>query len=483
MKKTGLFIDGEWRRPAGRSEIKVINPATGDTIGKVTCATITDLEDALLAAQRGFDIWRECGTLERSQIIRKAAAYIRGRAESIGHILTLEQGKPLREAIIEAQTSADLLDWFAEEGRRTYGRVIPARRKGVMQAVVREPVGPVAAFSPWNFPLSQTARKIGPALAAGCSIIIKPPEETPGAAAIFADAFAAAGAPVGVLNIVYGNPSEISNYLIPRPIIRKVSFTGSVPVGKKLAALAGQCMKPSTMELGGHAPAIVLKDAHIDDAIDLLAQAKFRNAGQVCVSPTRFLIHKAVYDDFRSGFVEKAKSLRIGDGLDPETEMGPLANERRVTAMETLIADAVKKGGTLETGGKRIGNTGYFFEPSVISGASEEMAAMNEEPFGPVALLKSFDTLDEAIAEANRLPFGLAAYAFGKSSGDLQEIADRLETGMLTINHLGLALPETPFGGVKDSGYGSEGGTEALDAYLTTKFVTEAPSGPERPQS
>jgi len=368
--------------------------------------------------------------------------------------------------------SADVIDWCAEEARRTYGRLIPARVPGVQQLAIKEPVGPVAAFTPWNFPVSQVARKIGAGLAAGCSFVVKAAEDTPASPAEFIRVFADAGVPAGVLNLVYGNPAEISAYLIPHPVIRKVSFTGSVPVGKQLAALAGTHMKRTTMELGGHAPVIVMDDADVKQAAALMVGAKFRNAGQVCVSPTRFYLQERIYDQFLDHFVAGAKAVKVGNGLDPATTMGPLVSERRRLAVEELINDAVQSGAELATGGKRVGNTGNFLEPTVLTGVKPSMRIMNEEPFGPVALMTRFATFEEVIPEVNRLPYGLAGYAFTQSSGRVAALSDAVEVGMLTINHLGLALPETPFGGVKDSGYGSEGGIEAIDAYLNTKYVT-----------
>jgi succinate-semialdehyde dehydrogenase/glutarate-semialdehyde dehydrogenase len=340
--------------------------------------------------------------------------------------------------------------------------------------VIKEPVGPVAAFTPWNFPINQVVRKLSAGLAAGCSIIVKAPEETPASPAELIRAFADAGVPAGVINLVYGVPSEISEYLIPHPIIRKMSFTGSTVVGKQLAAIAGAHMKRVTMELGGHAPAIVFDDADVDVASRMLAGAKYRNAGQVCVSPTRMLVQEKVYQQFVDGFVAHTKTLKVGDGLESGTTMGPLANARRITAMETFIGDATQKGATLRTGGSRIGNKGNFFEPTVLTDVPMEARVMNEEPFGPLAIISPFRGLDDVISEANRLPFGLASYAFTRSAKTANAIAASVEAGMMTINHMGLALPEVPFGGVKDSGYGSEGGSEAIEAYLNTKFVTQA---------
>jgi succinate-semialdehyde dehydrogenase/glutarate-semialdehyde dehydrogenase len=411
---------------------------------------------------------------DRSKIMRKAADLLRQRADAIAPLMTMEQGKPLAEAKGETLAGADVIDWFAEEARRAYGRVIPARAEGIYQLVVKEPVGPVAAFTPWNFPINQVVRKLSAALAAGCSIIVKAPEETPASPAELIRCFADAGVPAGVINLVYGVPAEISEYLIPHPVIRKVSFTGSTAVGKQLAALAGAHMKRVTMELGGHAPSIVFDDADVDLASKLLAANKHRNAGQVCIAPTRFLVQEKVYDDFVDRFTAYAKAVKVGDGLANETRMGPMANPRRIAAMEGFIADAVQKGARLRTGGHRIGNKGNFFEPTVLTDVPKDARVMNEEPFGPLAVIVPFASLDEVVEEANRLPYGLAAYAYTRSARTATAIATSVETGMISINHHGLALPEVPFGGVKDSGYGSEGGSEAIEAYLNTKFVSQA---------
>jgi len=469
-----LFIDGEWTKAAGGRSIPVVNPATGETIGTVAHADKSDLDRALEAADKGFRQWRKVSAFDRSKIMRKAANLLRERAEAIAPLLTMEQGKPLGDSRGEALAGADVIDWFAEEARRAYGRVIPARAEGVYQLVVKEPVGPVAAFTPWNFPINQVVRKLSCALAAGCSIIVKAPEETPAAPAELIRCFADAGVPSGVINLVYGVPAEISEYLIPHPIIRKMSFTGSTAVGKQLAAIAGAHMKRVTMELGGHAPSIVFDDADVDLAARLLATNKLRNAGQVCVSPTRLLVQESVYNDFVGKFTEGVKAARIGDGMESGTQMGPMANERRITAMETFIGDAVQKGAKLNTGGNRIGNKGNFFEPTVLTDVPMDARIMNEEPFGPVAVIAPFKSFDDVVEEANRLPYGLAAYAYTRSAKTAQAVAAAVETGMISINHHGLALPEVPFGGVKDSGYGSEGGSEAIEAYLNTKFVTQA---------
>lgn len=471
--KVQFFIDGVWCDSLSGKTIPIVNPATEEKIGEVASAQREDLELAVAAAERGFRLWRKMSPLDRSAIIRKAADLLRQRADSIAKMMTIEQGKPVAEAKIEILSCADFFDWFAEEGRRTYGRIVPARGEGTYNLVIKEPVGPVAAFTPWNFPMSQAARKIGAALAAGCSVVIKPPEETPGSPAELIRALADAGLPKGVVNMVYGVPSEVSSYLIPHPVIRKISFTGSTPVGKQLASLAGAHMKRITMELGGHAPAIVFNDADVKAAASILAAGKYRNAGQVCIAPTRFLIQDGVYDQFVDEFMVKTKALKMGNGLDEGVTIGPLANERRQVAIGALVDDALKNGAKALTGGKRSQNKGYFFEPTVLVDVPKTARAMNEEPFGPVALMSRFKDFDEAMTEANRLPYGLASYAYTRSVKTATALATGIESGMLSINHQGLALPELPFGGMKDSGYGSEGGLEAVEAYLATKFVSQ----------
>ncbi|MBS9478891.1 NAD-dependent succinate-semialdehyde dehydrogenase [Ancylobacter radicis] len=472
-----LFIDGQWRGGSGHDGAPatqpIINPATEEVIGTLAHASRADLDAALIAAEKGFATWRHTAPHERYKLMRKAAELLRERAEDISRIMTMEQGKPVAEARVETLAAADIIDWFAEEGRRQYGRLIPARAAGIQQIVHREPVGVVAAFTPWNFPINQAVRKVSAALAAGCAVILKGPEETPASCAALVKAYEDAGLPQGVINLVFGVPAEISQYLIPHPIVKKISFTGSTVVGKQLAALAGAHMKRVTMELGGHAPAVVFEDADVEVAVKLLSGAKFRNAGQVCVSPTRFLVHQDIYQRFVDGFTEAVQTVKVGNGLDESVRMGPLANARRVEAMEALTADAVAKGATLRTGGERIGNNGYFFQPTVLTDLSPDARILNEEPFGPVVPVMPFSSMEAVIAEANRLPFGLAAYAYTTSGSRADEFARRVESGMVSINHHGLALPETPFGGMKDSGYGSEGGTEAMEAYVNTKFVTQ----------
>ncbi|SEH21456.1 NAD-dependent succinate-semialdehyde dehydrogenase [Rhizobium sp. NFR12] len=468
-----LFINGEWRDAIAGETIEVTDPATDEVIGKIAHARKADLDLALEAADKGFKIWRDTSPFDRSKMMRKAADLLRERADSIAFMMTREQGKPLAQSKMEIMGAADTIDWFAEEARRTYGQIIPARFSGVNQMTIKLPVGPVAAFTPWNFPINQIVRKLSAAVATGCSIIVKAPEETPASPAELIRAFADAGVPAGVIGLVYGIPSEVSEYLIPHPVIRKISFTGSTPIGKHLASLAGKHMKRATMELGGHAPVLIFNDADLDKAIEVTAMSKFRNAGQVCVAPTRFLIQDGVADKFLEGFVKAAEALKVGNGMDAGTTMGPLANERRIPAMEALIQDAVSSGAELKTGGKRIGNKGNFFEPTVLANVPTSAKIMNDEPFGPIAIVNRFSTYEEAITEANRLPFGLASYAFTGSVKTAHALGREVEAGMLTINHNGLALPEVPFGGVKDSGYGTEGGSEAVAAYLETKYVSQ----------
>lgn len=470
--ETQLLINGEWQAAKSGKTIPVMDPATDEQIGTVAWAEKQDLDLALAAADEAFRKWSRVSAFERGKIMRKAAELLRERADEIAWLMTREQGKPLGQSKMETLAAADMIDWFAEEGKRAYGQVIPPRSPDVIQMTMKVPVGVVAAFTPWNFPINQVVRKLSAALTTGCTIIVKAPEETPASPAALIRCFIDAGVPAGAVNLVYGVPAEISEYLIAHPVVRKVTFTGSTPVGKLLASLAGQHMKRATMELGGHAPVIITGDADIEKAITQLSGHKFRNAGQVCVSPTRFLVQDNVASDFVAGFSAAAEAIKVGNGLDPDTAMGPLANDRRIPALEGMINDAVERGGKLVTGGKRIGNQGNFFEPTVLTDVPTSARIMNEEPFGPVAVINRFSQLDEAIAEANRLPYGLAAYAYTGSDKTATRLSLEVESGMLTINHLGFALPEVPFGGIKDSGYGTEGGSEAIEAYLETRFVT-----------
>ncbi len=469
---TQLFIDGRWQDAASGRTLPVFNPATGLEIGRVAYAGKADLDRALAAAQKGFETWRAVPPAERAKIMRQAAALIRERASEIAPMLTQEQGKPLAEAKGETMAAAELIEWFADEGLRVYGRLVPSRgRPELRQMVVKDAVGPVAAFTPWNFPINQVVRKVGPALAAGCSMLVKAAEETPAGPAAFIRAFSDAGLPPGVLGLVYGDPAEISSYLVPHPVIRKITVTGSTPVGKQLAALAGLHMKRVTMELGGHAPVIVCEDADIDLAVKAAGAAKFRNAGQVCISPTRFLVHESVKNDFAQAMATYARALKVGDGLADSTQMGPLANPRRLTAMAEFHEDAVQKGAQVLAGGQRVGDTGNFWQPTVLIDVPLDARIFNDEPFGPVAAIRGFSKLEEAIMEANRLSYGLAGYAFTRSLKNADLLTRCIEVGMLWINMPAMPSAEMPFGGIKDSGYGSEGGPESLEAYLNARSV------------
>lgn len=463
-----LYIDGHWKRADGAP---IINPADESILGTVPTATRADLDNALDAAERGFAIWRKTAPAKRAQIILKAAALIRARVDEMAVAMTLEQGKPIEQAKLEILRGCDIIEWDATEGQRLYGRVIPSE-PGMRHTVLRQPIGPVAAFSPWNFPMSSPARKVAGALSSGCSIILKASEETPAGAVQLVRAFHDAGLPSGVLNLVFGNPAEISEYLIPQSRIRLVTFTGSIPVGKHLAEMAGRHMKPAIMELGGHAPVIVCDDIDPVATAATSVTGKSRNAGQVCVAPTRFFVQEQIYQQFATSFAEKAAALKVGNGLDPANQMGPLANSRRIDAMETLVADAKARGARVLAGGHRIGNRGYYFPLTVIADLPDDARAMNEEPFGPLALVNPVKTLDEAIEKANTLPFGLAAYAFTRSASNAERLADGVEAGNLSINHFVASVAETPFGGVKDSGYGREGGTEGLQCYTVAKNVS-----------
>src|SRR6476660_3441560 len=458
----------------GRKGEDVINPATEKPLAHLPHASKADLDEALEAAKKGFALWRATSAYDRAKIMRKAADLMRERHDAIAKIMVQEQGKVYAEARVEVLTSADIIDWYAEEGRRSYGRIVPGRVKGTRQLVVAEPVGVVAAFTPWHFPVLTPARKVGGALAAGCSLILKASEETPGACVEIVRCFADAGVPAGVLNLVFGVPAEVSEHLLAKDAVRKISFTGSIPVGKHLAQLAAKGMKRTTMELGGHSPVVVFADADPEKAADTIAAFKYRNAGQVCISPTRFYVQESNYSKFVARFTEYAKGLKMGDGLEKGMTMGPLANPRRLDAMEAFVNDAKSRGGKIATGGSRHGNQGFFFQPTVITDVPDDAKIMTEEPFGPVAPIVPFKTFDEVVERANSLPFGLAAYAFTSSGATATAIGDSIQSGMVGVNSVAISTPETPFGGIKESGYGSEGGIEGLQAYMNTKFISQA---------
>jgi succinate-semialdehyde dehydrogenase / glutarate-semialdehyde dehydrogenase len=472
-EQLALYIDGAFVGAEGRKTEPVVNPATGEVLAQLPHATREDLDRALAAAQRAFETWKKTSPLERSAILRKVGTLARERAEAIGRNITLDQGKPLVESVGEVMVCAEHAEWHAEECRRIYGRVIPPRRADVRQFVLREPVGVCAAFTPWNFPFNQAIRKMVAALGAGCTLIIKGPETAPSAVVALARLFHDAGLPPGCLNLVWGVPHEISDYLIKSPIVRKVSFTGSIAVGKQLAALAGAQMKRGTWELGGHSPVIVFDDANVEAAASMLAKLKIRNAGQVCVSPSRFYVQSGIYDRFAERFTQTMSATQVGNGLEKATQMGPLAHARRVDVMEAFMEDARARGGQIVIGGSRVKGSGFFFPPTVVTGLPDNAKLMTDEPFGPVAPLVRFTDPEDAIRRANSLPYGLSSYVFTESLKTATYAANALEAGMVNINHFGSALSETPFGGVKESGIGSEGGAETFDGYLVTKFVTQ----------
>lgn len=467
-----LLISGTWQDAADGRTLPVQDPATGETIGKVAHASQTELAQVAQGAAKGFDAWRSLTAWDRFVMMRKAAALLRERAQSIGRIMSREQGKPLEQAVLEIQSAANVIEYFGEEGRRLNDVLVPPRVPNVEQRVLHRPVGVVAAFTPWNFPINQIARKLGAALGAGCAVIVKAPEDTPASPAALIQAFIDAGVPAGTVSLVYGNPAEISEYLIAHPVVRKISFTGSTPVGKHLAALAGAQMKPVTMELGGHAPVIVCADADLDKAAERLAAAKFRNAGQVCVAPTRFMLEQGIATAFIEKFKARMSALKVGRGVDAGVTMGPLVNSRRVKAVQELVEDARAKGATIWQPDMVLPNEGCFFPPTLIINPTLDMRVMQEEPFGPLVLATEFNALADAVAEANRLPYGLAAYVYTSNERTQRLLGEKVEAGMVAINHHGIGVPEVPFGGIKDSGYGTEGGPEALRAHTYIKFVS-----------
>ena len=468
-----LFIDGEWLDAGARRVHTVINPATGATIAELPLADARDLDRALAAADRGFRTWRAATADERARVLKKAADLIRERVDHIARIATLEEGKTLAETRIEAAMTANLFEFYAEELRRTYGRVL-VRPSGTRTLVLKEPVGPVAAFAPWNFPIANPGRKLGAPVAAGCSVILKPAEEAPGSAIEVVRALVDAGVPSGVVQLVFGVPDEVSRHLLASPIIRQLSFTGSTAVGKHLMALAAATAKRTTMELGGHAPVIVFDDADLGRTVELLATAKTRNAGQVCVSPTRFYVQEAIHDQFVSALSERLARVNLGDGLLASSQMGPMANPRRPAALESFMGDAIGRGARILTGGERHGNKGFFWKPTLLAHVPVDARIMNEEPFGPVAVVTPFARLEEAVAHANRLPYGLAAYAFTESAKRAMLIGDAIEAGMVGINVASVAAADAPFGGVKESGHGSEDGPEGLHECLVSKTIHHA---------
>jgi succinate-semialdehyde dehydrogenase/glutarate-semialdehyde dehydrogenase len=469
-----MIIDGERiATPGHRRTFNVVNPATGETLGELPLADAADLDRALETAQKGFRIWRDSTPQQRAAVLSGAARLIVERADDLARIATMEQGKPFAEAKIELMMNVGLFNFYAGEAHRIYGRTL-VRPAGFRSTVTYEPVGPVAAFSPWNFPLGNPGRKLGAPIAAGCSVIMKSAEETPASAIGVLQCLYDAGLPKEVAQAVFGVPDEVSRHLLASPIIRKLSFTGSTTVGKHLAKLAADDMKRTTMELGGHGPVLVFDDIDVDQVLDIVVPQKYRNSGQVCVSPTRYIVQDGIYDRFVEGFTERAKTIVVGDGLAEGTQMGPMANARRPDAMERLIGDAVNRGAKLHTGGERIGNRGFFYAPTVLSDVPLDAEIMNEEPFGPVAILNRYSSEEAMVTEANRLPYGLAAYLWTRDDRRQRRLQREIETGMLGINTPMIGGADAPFGGVKWSGHGHEDGSEGVHACLVVKAIHEA---------
>ena len=469
-----LFIDGKWHGADGRKGEDVINPATEKPLAHLPHASQADLDQALEAAKKGFAVWRATSAYDRCKIMHKAADLMRERYDAISKIMVLEQGKAYPEARAEVITSADIIDWYAEEGRRSYGRIVPGRGKGVRQLVIQEPIGVVAAFTPWNFPVLTPARKIGGALAAGCSLILKASEETPGACVEMVRCFADAGLPAGVLNLVFGVPAEVSEYLLAKDAIRKISFTGSIPVGKHLAALAAKGMKRTTMELGGHSPVVVFADADPEKAADTIAAFKYRNAGQVCISPTRFYVQEDVYSRFLKRFTEYANGIKLGDGLEKGITMGPMANARRIEAMEGFVNDAKSRGGKIADRRQAARQSGLLLRADGDHRHAGRRQDDEERAVRPARAGRHLQDLRRGGASApTRWNTGSPLTPSPRRTPTAAAIGDALESGMVGVNSIAISTPETPFGGVKECGHGSEGGIEGLGAYLVTKFISQ----------
>lgn len=469
-----LIIAGRRVGTSGRDTQPVYNPSTGTVLGELPHASHADLDEALAASARGFAIWKRTSAVDRARVLRRTADLMRERREYLAFLISIELGKPIAEARVEVEQAAGMFEWNAEEGRRAYGRHIPSRAQNVHQIAIREPVGPIAAFSPWNAPAITPSRKISGATAAGCSVVIKPSEETPATALTIGEMLLEAGLPPEVMSMVFGDPVMISKKLIDSPVVRGITFTGSTNVGKQLAGLAVQGVKRMTLELGGHAPVVIFDDVDVDAVAKSAAFAKFRNAGQVCTCPTRFYVHESLHDRFVRKFAKYADAIEVGDAFAASTSMGPLVNARRVETMERFVDDARSRGAEVAAGGERCGNQGYFFRPTLLADVDNESMAANVEPFGPLASTTPFSSFEQVVDMANRLPFGLAAYAMTNDLRNANAFAREVESGNVIINHWQVSLPETPFGGHKDSGVGAEGSVEGLQAFQNIKFISQA---------
>ncbi|MCC5986178.1 MAG: NAD-dependent succinate-semialdehyde dehydrogenase [Pararhodobacter sp.] len=467
-----MLIDGQWTAGSGAETLPVENPATGAELGRLPVATESDIARAIASARRSFPGWSSTPPRKRAAILHRAAALVRARSGELSRLMALELGKPVAQGPAEVARAAELFEWHAEQALRVMGEVI-ASAPGLSQTALRVPIGPVAAFTPWNGPGASPARKMSAALASGCTIVLKPAEETPATAIALTECLVEAGVPPGALNLLFGHPAQISERLISDPAIRMITFTGSVPVGRLLAQMAGRYLKPAILELGGHSPVIVSANADPEEVARLALFSKYRNSGQICISPTRFLIHESHGERFTEALVAGAEALRVGDPLDPAVEMGPMIHARRLEAVDALVRDAADRGARVRTGGHRLNRAGHFYAPTVLTEVPDTCAILREEPFGPVAMVQPYSELSDAIMRANATDFGLAAYAFTDSAAEAAAITAGVETGILSINHFGGASPEIPFGGVKDSGYGREGGAQCFDGYLTIKSVSQ----------
>lgn len=469
----GLFIDGEWRGPKGHDLMEVLDPATGAGIGMVPAASLADADEAIEVAGHALTSWRSTSAWTRADLLHRVADVMRDRTEEAAQAITRESGKPIAQSRREWSLSVDQFRWFGEEARRIYGRIIESRAPGGRIEVLHEPVGVVAAFTAWNFPAVLLARKIAPALAAGCTVIARPSSEVPGTAMLMIDCLREAGTPKGVVNLLVGPTSTTYAPLVASPVVRKITLTGSTAVGQQMIRDAAGTLKRVSMELGGNAPILVFDDADIDATLDIAVPTKFANAGQVCVSPDRFYVHESLHDRFVAGFAKRARAIRIGNGFDEATQMGPLITARRVQAMENIVADAERRGGRIEVGGVRpqIESNGFFFSPTVISGLPDDAIALAEENFGPIAAISPFSNAEEVYQRANSSEFGLAAYVFTRDPARMREAASRIESGMVGVNSFALAAAEAPFGGIKESGMGREGGAEGILDFLNVKLA------------
>lgn len=469
-----MYISGEW---IARGQQEITNPATGLSIGAAPIVEPEELQRAVDSAEKGLACWRNTDPMTRCKVLAKASELLRDRVERIAVAVTLEEGKPLAESRLEVLRAASILEWDAHEARRIYGRIIPAA-PGMRHLVIPEPVGVVAAFSPWNAPIGSPVRKVAASIAAGCALVLKAAEEAPAGAMLLLEALLDAGLPPHVVNLVFGAPQRTAEFLVSHPSVRLLALTGSVQVGRELASLAGRYMKPCVMELGGHAPAVICEDVDPAAVARAAAKAKFRNAGQLCVAATRFLVHERIAKEFAEAFAAEANQIKVGDGMDPQTQMGPMANGRRVQTMERLIEDLVAGGARVLCGGARLEGQGFFFPPTVVTDVPSSARALSEEPFGPLALVQSFSNINQAIQLANSTSFGLAGYAFTDSASTINRLVSELQVGYVSVNHFTSSVAETPFGGVRDSGYGREGGLEGLQPYTTMKVASIADAAP-----